>query len=112
VRFQSCMRTAASASAANWRRVSKNFADWPAKRPMAVKNATTPIATPRVSVGRITEHFGSFRLMNGHGSGMMRFGGNVSPDVAVRAETFRPVVGSINGANGGDPAAPALSDHV
>jgi len=51
---------------------AKNAGDWPMKSPMAVRNLTTPMAMPLVSVGRITEHGGSFRLINGHGSGMIK----------------------------------------
>lgn len=47
---------------------------------MSVRNFTTPIAMPLVSVGRMTEHGGSFRLRNGHGSGMISLVWNVSPD--------------------------------
>ncbi len=32
---------------------------------MSVRNFTTPVATPLVSVGRMTEHTGRFLLMNG-----------------------------------------------
>src|SRR5262245_44788509 len=108
------MRTAASAATAKVRMKSKNFCDGPAKSPMSLKNARAPIAAPRVSVGRIMEHFGSFRLRNGHGSGMMRLGVNVSPSNGgtVRSGNFNPFVGSVNGANGGDTAAPALSAQI
>src|SRR5262245_49900433 len=107
------MRTAASAAAAKLRMKSKNLGDCPAKSPLSVKNARAPIASPRDSVRRIMEHFGSFRLRNVHGSGMMRLGVNVSPSNGgtVRSGNFSPFVGSISGANGGDTAAPALSDQ-
>ena len=49
------------------------------KRPIAVKKLTTPMAIPFVSVGRMIEHTGNFRLRNGHGSGMIRFVWNSSP---------------------------------
>src|SRR6266478_3173065 len=67
-------RLASSASSARSRNNSKNAGGWPMKSPMAVKKLTTPMAIPCVSVGRITEHGGSFRLRNGHGSGMIRLG--------------------------------------
>jgi hypothetical protein len=43
------------------------------EQPMSVKNLTTPMAIPFVSVGRMIEHFGRVELRNGHGSGMIRF---------------------------------------
>src|SRR5438477_6179552 len=105
---------AASASAASSRMTSKNCGDWPTKSPIAVKNASAPIAAPRVSVGRIIEHLGSFRLRKGHGSGMIRVVVNVSPPNggALRFGNVNPFVGSVRGARGGETAAPALSDHV
>src|SRR5215831_8457741 len=92
----------------------KNFGDWPANRPMFVRNARVAVATPRVSVGRMIEHFGSFRLMNEHGSGMIRLVVNRSPPNGdeLRSGKVNPFVGSFSGANGVDTAAPALSDHV
>jgi len=42
---------------------AKNAGDWPMKSPMSVRNLTTPLAMPLVSVGRMTEHGGSLRLM-------------------------------------------------
>lgn len=66
-------RRAASASSARSCMKAKNPADWPRKRPMSVKNLTTPLAIFSVSVGRITEHGGRSGLMKGHGSGMIRF---------------------------------------
>jgi hypothetical protein len=51
---------------------AKNAGDWPMNSPMSVKNLTTPLAMSFVSVGRMTEQGGSFRLMNGHGSGMIK----------------------------------------
>src|SRR5215475_12372735 len=89
----------------------KNFCDWPANRPMFVRNARVAVATPRVSVGRMTEHFGSFRLRNGHGSGMIRLFVKLSPALE-RSGNVNPFVGSTRGASGGATAAPALSDHV
>src|SRR5262249_6655018 len=107
----SSIRFAASAAAARPRMKSKNFCDWPVNRPIFVRNARAPIAAPRVSVGRMTEHFGSFRLRNGHGSGMMRLFVKASPALE-RSGNVTPLVESLRGASGGDPAAPALSDHV
>src|SRR5215469_15402860 len=80
---------------------------------MEVRKLTTPTATPRVSVGRMTEHGGSLWLRNGHGSGMIRLVWKVSPP---NGEEFRsgkvtdtPVTGStaVPGS-----ALPALSDQV
>ena len=65
-------RLASSASSARSFRTAKNAGDWPMKSPMSVRNFTTPFAMPFVPVGRIIEHGGSFRLRNGHGSGMIR----------------------------------------
>jgi hypothetical protein len=72
-------RLASSASSARSRNSSKKSSDWPMKRPMSVKNLTAPMATPCVSVGRMIEHLGSFRLRNGHGSGMIRLVWKVCP---------------------------------
>src|SRR3954462_593362 len=82
--------------------------------PIADRKATTPIAMPRVSVGRITEHLGRLTLRNGHGSGMIRLVLKSSPPngVASRSGNVRPFVGSVSGARGIETAAPALSDHV
>src|SRR6266568_5694558 len=83
------------------------------KSPMSVRNLTTPIAMPLVAVGLITEHRGSLRLMNGQGSGMIRFVWNSSPP---KGDEFRsgkvtdtPVTGS-TAVKGG--ALPALSAQV
>jgi transposase len=65
-------RLASSASSARSFRKAKNPGDWPMKSPMSVRNFTTPFAMSFVPVGRIIEHGGSFRLKNGHGSGMIR----------------------------------------
>ena len=105
----SCHRTprlAASASAAKSLSSSKNCGDWPMKSPMAVKKLTTPMAIPLVSVGRMTETIGSFRLRNGQGSGMIRLVLKVSPPkgVALRSGNTKPFVGSVKGG-----ALPALS---
>src|SRR5579871_2805743 len=93
---------------------SKKAFDWPMKRPIAVKNFTTPMAIPLVSVGRMMEHFGSDGLRNGHGSGMMRLVVNSSPPngAALRFGNVSPLVGSVRGARGGETALPALSDQV
>jgi len=76
---------------------------------MAVKKFTTPIATPRVSFGRMIEHLGSLRLRNGHGSGMIRLVWNVCPPKgrALRLGNVNPLVGWVRGG-----ALPALSDQV
>src|ERR1700722_13218115 len=80
---------------------------------MAIRKLTTPMAIPRVSVGRMMEHGGSLRLRNGHGSGMMRLVWKSSPP---KGEEFKsgkvtdtPVTGSL-AVKGG--ALPALSDQV
>lgn len=89
---------------------AKNADDWPMKSPMSVKNLRAPIATPFVSVGRMIEHGGSFRLRNGHGSGMIKFARRSSP-AEVRSGNVADTLfsGSIT-VNGG--AWPALSDQV
>jgi hypothetical protein len=45
------------------------------KSPIAVRNLTTPIAMPVVSVARIIEQTGSERLMKGQGSGILELPG-------------------------------------
>src|SRR5215471_16033599 len=84
------------------------------KRPIAVRNFTTPMATPLVSVGRMIEHTGRLRLRKGQGSGMIKFVWNVSPPngVEFRSGNFKPFVGSVSGASGVETALPALSDQV
>src|SRR6516162_10054794 len=81
--------------------------------PMAVKKFTTPMAMPFVSVGRIMEQGGSLRLINGHGSGMIRLVENPSPpkgsEFRSGNSTETPVTGS-TAVKGG--ALPALSDQV
>ena len=74
--------------------------------PMAVKNFTTPMATPFVSVGRMIEHTGRLRLKNGQGSGMIRLVWKVSPPKGgeLRSGKTSPLVGSVKGG-----ALPALS---
>src|SRR5438105_9240535 len=83
------------------------------KRPIALKKFTTFIAIPFVSVGRITEHTGSFRLRNGQGSGMIRLVWKSSPpkggEFRSGKVTDTAVIGSI-AVKGG--ALPALSDQV
>ena len=78
-------------------------------RPMSVRNLTTPIATPSVLVGRMAEQGGGLRLMNGYGSGMIRFVWKVSPPNggAFRSGNVKPLVGSVKGG-----ALPALFDQV
>src|SRR3954470_6387226 len=92
---------------------AKNMGDCPRNKPIAVRNFTTPIAIPLVSVGRITEHLGSLRLMNGHGSGMIKLVGNSSPpnggEFRSGNVTDTPVTGS-TAVKGG--ALPALSAQV
>src|SRR6516162_1499513 len=84
------------------------------KSPIAVKNFTTPMATPFVSVGRMIEHTGRLRLRKGQGSGMMRFVWKVSPPKGeeLRSGNVKPFVGSVSGASGVETALPALSDQV
>src|SRR5215472_19311413 len=79
------------------------------KSPMAVKNCTTPMATPFVSVGRMIEHTGRSRLRKGQGSGMIRLVWKVLPlkGEELRSGKISPFVGSVRGG-----ALPALSDHV
>ena len=79
--------------------------------PIAVKNFTTPIATPFVSVGRMIEQTGRLRLRKGQGSGMMRFVWKVSPP-KLRSGNVKLFVGSVSGASGAETALPALSDQV
>src|SRR5438445_8462129 len=83
------------------------------KSPMSVKNLTTPMAIPFVSVGRMIEHTGSAGLRNGHGSGMIRLVWKSSPpnggEFRSGKVTDTPVTGS-TAVNGG--ALPALSDQV
>ena len=71
-----------------------------------------PIAAPLVSVGRIIEQTGNFRLRNGHGSGMIRLVCNVlrhggAGQGALRSGNTNPLVGSVSGV-----ALPALSCQV
>src|SRR5579859_137096 len=106
-------RRAASASSARSFNSAKNAGDWPMKRPMSVRNLTTPLAIFLVSVGRITEQRGRLGLMNGHGSGMMAFFWKSS--VLKRAAlcksktTLDLLIGSKKLASG---ALPALSCQV
>jgi hypothetical protein len=75
---------------------------------MAVKNLTAPVATPVVFVGRITEHTGRLVLMNGQGSGKIRFVWNICLTAAplakvlgstplLRSGNVSPLVGSVSG---------------
>src|ERR1017187_966777 len=83
------------------------------KRPICVKNLTTPMAIPFVSVGRITEHRGSLRLINGHGSGMIRLVWKRSPPNGGEFRSGKVTETLVTGStavSGG--AFPALSDHV
>ena len=68
----SSSRLARSAAWASWVSRAKNAGDWPMNSPILVKKLTTPMATPRVWVGRMMEQIGRFRFKNGHGSGMIR----------------------------------------
>src|SRR6516225_2136934 len=99
-------RLAESAAFASPCKNSKNAGVWPMKRPMSVRNLTTPIAASSVLVGRMTEHEGSKRLRNGHGSGMIRLVWNVcvSNGGELRSGNTNPLVGSVSGG-----AFPALS---
>src|SRR6266403_6249883 len=80
---------------------------------MSVKNLTAPLATPLVLVGRITEHTGSLRLRNGHGSGMTKLVWKSSPpkggELRSGNVTPTPVTGS-TAVRGG--ALPALSCQI
>src|SRR5215471_37850 len=106
-------RRAASASSARSFSKAKNAGDWPMKRPISVRNLTTPLAMSLVSVGRITEHRGRLGLMKGQGSGMIRFG--LKSSVLKRAAlctsktTLDLLMGSKKLASG---ALPALSCQV
>src|ERR1019366_2011827 len=81
---------------------------------MSVKNLSVPMATPVVSVGRMTEQAGRLRLRKGHGSGMIRLVVKISLSFggAFRFGKNSPFVGSVNGARGVLSALPALSDQV
>src|SRR6266576_3540625 len=82
---------------------------------ISVRNFTTPIAIPCVSVGRMTEQGGRLGSRNGQGSGMIRLflnssvTGVVSP-VKSGKVTLTFVTGSITGPKAG--ALPALSCQV
>src|SRR6266567_2335135 len=80
---------------------------------MAVRKFRAFVAIPSVSVGRITEQGGSFRLRKGHGSGMMRLVWKSSPpnggEFRSGKVTDTPVTGSL-AVNAG--AFPALSAQV
>jgi hypothetical protein len=56
-------------------------------------------AMPRVFAGRMIQHFGSFRLTKGHGSGMIRLVWKVGPPKggALRLGNTNPFVGSVRG---------------
>ncbi len=62
--------------------IRKTACVWPMKSPSAVRALAAPIAAPFVSVGRIIEQIGNFRLRNGHGSGMIRLSFSNSDAVA------------------------------
>src|SRR4030095_6945079 len=87
----------------------KKSGDCPMNRPMSVKNLSAPIAAPLVSVGRITEQLGSFRLRNGQGSGMIKLVVKSSPPNggALRSGKGNPLVEAVSGG-----ASPAKSDQV
>ena len=78
---------------------------------MSVRNLTTPLAMPFVSVGRITEHGGRSGLIKGHGSSMIKFAFKFSSMEEVKSGklTDTPVTGS-TAVNIG--ALPALSCQV
>src|SRR5437868_15112222 len=82
--------------------------------PMSVKNLTTAMAIPFVSVGRIMEHMGRSLLRKGHGSGIIKLVWKVSPPngAELRSGNVSPLVGSVKGARGWETALPALSDQV
>src|SRR5438270_5688593 len=108
-----CPRLAASASCARLRSTLKNAGDCPINKPIAVRKLTTPIAIPLVSVGRMIEHTGSFRLRNGHGSGMIRFVWNSSPPKGGEFRSGKVTDTLVTGStavSGG--AFPALSAQV
>ena len=83
--------------------MAKNPFDWPVKSPIAVKKPTTPVAIPCVLVGRMIEQFGSFRLRNGHGSGIIKLALRTGPTL-LRSGNVKPLV---------QPSAPPrlLSTH-
>ena len=64
-------RSAASACIASSVKKAKKSLLWP-KSPSSVKALTAPIAAPSVSVGRMIETGGNFRLRKMVGSGMIR----------------------------------------
>ena len=104
----SCL--AKSAARAKFWRVAKKAGDWPMKSPMSVRNLTTPMATPFVSVGRMIETMGRLRSRNGHGSGMIRALSKSSFSTSRSGKvTETPVTGS-TAVKGG--ALPATSDQV
>src|SRR5439155_22591844 len=101
---------ALSASSARSCMNAKKAGDCPMKSPMSVKNLRAPMATPLVSVGRMTEQGGSLRLRNGQGSGMIRLFCRSSPTSSRSGKaTDTPVTGS-TAVKGG--AFPALSCQV
>src|ERR1700730_4326277 len=101
-------RVAASAAFARAVAALKNAWDWPVKRPLAARPVTAATA-PKVTIGRMIEHGGKFRLRNGHGSGMIRLVWNRCPPNggALRLGKTSPFVGAVRGG-----ALPALSCQV
>jgi hypothetical protein len=72
-----------------------------------------PIAAPVVLVGRMFEHRGSFRLKNGHGSGMIKLVVKSSPSKgdALRFGNTNPLVGSVRGHGVACLVGPGLKVH-
>src|SRR5215469_13429431 len=97
--YLSSSACAASAARANSFIVVKNPDDWPTNNPVSVKNLTTPIAAPFVSVGRTIEQGGNFLSRNTVGSGMIRLVENSSPPNGdeFRSGNTNPFVGSVRG---------------
>src|ERR1700748_1635098 len=102
-------RRAASACAASVVIAVKNAGDCPRNSPIAVRNLTTAIAIPFVSVGRTIEKTGNLRERKFVGSGMIRLVWKSCPPngFLLRSGNTRPFVGSVNGG-----AFPALSLQV
>ena len=83
------------------------------KRPISVRNLTTPMAMPSVSVGRMIEQTGRFLLMNGHGSGMIRLVWNSSPPNGAEFKSGNVTVLLFTGSKAVTCGQlPALSDQV
>jgi len=78
--------------------------------PSAVRPLTAPIAAPSVSLGRMIEHTGNFRLRKGHGSGMIRLVWKPSPPNGGLLRLGKTKLGFMGSVK--DGALPALSCQV